>query len=115
MVTGLLVSFAGCQTPTQGAVTGAVVGAGTGAIIGDNSGKAGEGALIGGALGAVGGAIMGNENQRLNNQRQYAPATTPASRPVSPPPRVQQGHYETRIVTTPSGESYEERVWVPAR
>ncbi len=25
------------------------------------------------------------------------------------------GHYENRIVRTPSGEGYEERVWVPAR
>ncbi len=114
----LLAAFTGCETPTQGAITGGLLGAGTGAVIGDNNHhQAAEGALIGGAIGALGGALYGSDKQRQNEQRQYAPASPPP--PPPPPPqrieRVETGHYETRIIRRPTYETYEERVWVPDR
>lgn len=97
---------AGCNTtPTQdGAVVGGALGAGAGAIIGNQSGHTGEGALIGAAAGALTGAIVGDQvDERRQRRHQQNP----------PPVRTQNGHYDVRIVRTPSGETYEERVWVP--
>ncbi len=95
---------AGCNTtPTQdGAVVGGLLGAGAGAIIGNQSGHAGEGALIGAGAGALTGAIVGDQVDERRQRRNQAPPT-----------RTQNGHYDVRIVRTPSGETYEERVWVP--
>ena len=96
----------GCETRAQeGALIGGGIGAGTGAIIGNQTGHAGGGAAIGGAIGALSGAIIGDQADQAN-RRQAAPP---------PPTRHQRGHYENRIVRTPSGETYEERVWVPDR
>jgi uncharacterized protein YcfJ len=96
----------GCNTtPTQdGAVLGGALGAGAGAIIGNQSGHAGEGALIGAAAGALTGAIVGDQVDE-RRQRRYPRQAAPV--------RTQKGHYDVRIVRTPSGETYEERVWVP--
>ena len=100
----LIALIAGCETtPTQqGAVIGGATGAGLGAIIGHQSGHQGEGALIGAAGGALTGALIGDRVDE-KRKRRAAQGQQPA----------QRGHYETRIVTTPSGETYEERVWVP--
>ena len=105
-------------TPTQeGAVAGAALGAGAGAIIGHQQGKQGEGALIGAAAGALAGALIGDQ---VDERRSRQPAPR-AQQPIqvapqaSQPTVLQKGHYETRIVKTESGETYEERVWVPAR
>ncbi|MBW7866560.1 MAG: hypothetical protein GX580_17045 [Candidatus Hydrogenedens sp.] len=113
MIAGVaaLVVFAGCQTTPvqQGAIAGGAVGAGLGAVAGSTMGKTGEGALIGAGAGALTGALLGDHIEK---------STTPAPRPVQyvapgpPPPPPVIGHYETRIVTTPTGERYEERVWV---
>jgi uncharacterized protein YcfJ len=100
----------GCNTtPTQdGAVLGGALGAATGAVIGHQSGKQGEGALIGAGAGALAGALIGDQ---VDEQRRAQPV-----RAIEPTAhRVQRGHYETRVVTSPTGEKYEERVWVPAR
>lgn len=96
--------IAGCNTtPTQdGAVVGGVLGAGAGAIIGNQSGHAGGGALIGAGAGALTGAIVGDQVDERRQRRNQ-----------SPPVRTQKGHYDIRIVKTPSGETYEEKVWVP--
>ena len=101
-------ALAGCNTtPVQdGAVLGGALGTGTGAIIGHQVGKQGEGALIGAGLGALTGALVGDQVDQAG--RQPAPQAT-AYR--SPAPAA-TGHYETRLVRTPSGETYEERVWV---
>ncbi len=107
---------AGCTTTgnpaAEGAVLGGALGAGTGAIIGHQSGHGGEGAAIGAGLGALTGAIMGDavrQNRRPVGQQQV-------QRPLPPPepaaPYGSGGHYENRIVQTPSGGTYEERVWV---
>lgn len=118
----------GCNTtPTQdGAVLGGALGAASGAVIGHQSGRQGEGALIGAGVGALTGALIGDqvdEHRQRHRGTAYQPA--PAYResparshqgyPASQPTRVERGRYETRIVTTPSGETYEERVWVPER
>ena len=102
--TVILVLAVGCETtPTQeGAVIGGALGAGAGAIIGHQSGHQGEGALIGGAAGALTGALVGDQVDESRKRKQQ-----PAQ------PSAQRGHYETRTVTTQSGETYEERVWVP--
>lgn len=109
MAPALIASLAlvGCNTtPTQdGAVVGGALGAGAGAIIGNQSGKSGEGALIGAAAGALAGALVGDQVDERRQRR-----NTTYSQPA---PTVEEGRYVTRIVTTPSGERYEERVWVP--
>lgn len=105
-VVAVALSLPGCETRAQeGALIGGALGAGTGAIIGNQTGHAGGGAAIGGAIGALSGAIIGDQSDQA--QRRHAP------RP--PATRTERGHYENRIVRTPSGETYEERVWVPDR
>ena len=101
-------ALAGCNTtPVQdGAVLGGALGARTGAIIEHQVGKQGEGALIGAGLGALTGALVGDQVDQAG--RQPAPQAT-AYR--SPAPAA-TGHYETHLVRTPSGETYEKRVWV---
>jgi uncharacterized protein YcfJ len=101
----------GCETtPTQeGAVVGGALGAGLGAIIGHQSGHQGEGALIGAGAGALTGALVGDQV----DEQQQRPAPTTGTRYSAPPSA--QGHYEMRTVKGISGETYEERVWVPGR
>jgi uncharacterized protein YcfJ len=122
----------GCATPAQrGAVTGGAVGAGLGAIIGGASGNPGVGAAIGAGVGAATGAVVGDavDHERYGNGPHYhttqgtyvyqervaPPPAPPPSRHFSNSYRVEDGHYETRLVRAPSGEYYEERVWVPHR
>ena len=100
-------SLVGCNTtPVQdGAIAGGALGAGLGAIVGNQSGNAGEGALIGAGAGAITGALVGDHVGR-KRERRYTQPAQPA-----PEPAV-RGHYETRIVRGPNGETYEERVFV---
>lgn len=100
-----MVALPGCETtPAQeGAVVGGGLGAASGAIIGHQSGNAGEGALIGAGVGAITGALVGDHVRKKRERRYSAPA---ASSPTV------HGHYETRIVRGPNGETYEERVFV---
>ena len=100
----LLALMAGCETtPVQeGALVGGALGAGAGAIIGNQSHHAGQGALIGAGAGALTGAIVGDQVDR-------------AHRKGVAEGQAQRGHYETRLVTRPNGETYEEKVWVPDR
>ncbi|HQE81818.1 MAG TPA: YMGG-like glycine zipper-containing protein [Candidatus Hydrogenedentes bacterium] len=111
LVTGVAVAFAGCNTtPVQdGAVLGGLLGAGTGAILGNQVGKQGEGALIGAGIGALTGALVGDQIDKAGQRAAAAPPQTTAYRTNAP---AATGHYETRLVRTPSGETYEERVWV---
>lgn len=106
------VVLAGCETTPvqQGAVIGGALGAGAGAIIGNQSHHAGTGALIGGAAGALTGALVGDQ---IDEARTKGAMPRPAPAPA--PTVIQRGHYENRIVRTHSGETYEERVWVPDR
>ena len=104
----------GCQTTStqEGAVIGGVLGGATGAIIGHQSGHQGEGALIGAGVGAITGAIVGDQvDQR--ERRNYPQNQNTHPQPTAQPQHRQNGHYDVRIVRTPSGETYEERVWVP--
>ncbi len=97
----------GCNTtPTQdGAVVGGLLGAGLGAIVGNQSGHEGEGALIGAGVGALTGALVGDQVDEASKRNPaYAPVRTST-----------RGHYENRIVTSPTGEHYEVRTWVPDR
>ena len=113
----LMVAAAGCNTtPTKdGAVLGGLLGGGLGAVVGNQSGHAGEGALIGAAAGAITGAAIGDAKKQGIRAQQQQVYREPAyvERPVQPQERVVRGHYETRIVETPTGETYEERVFVP--
>ncbi len=114
-----LCAMTGCETtPTQdGALLGGALGAGLGAIVGNQSGHGGEGALIGAGAGALVGAIMGNEVEEQRayayHQSQHRPIAAPPPRPAHTSERVVRGHYETRVVESATGETYEERVWVP--
>lgn len=101
---------AGCATASkgEGAALGGLLGAGLGAIVGNQSGHQGEGALIGAAAGAITGTAIASGNERAG-----ARYTEKRSRPSHTPRTVTvRGHYEHRIVRAPSGETYEERVWV---
>lgn len=112
--------LSGCQTtPVQdGIVAGGLLGSAAGAIIGHQVGKQGEGALIGAGAGALAGALIGDD---IGRQRQYyAPAQAGRHAPpraYAPPVAAQptRGYYETRVVRGPSGETFEERVFVPLR
>lgn len=120
-----LFTLTGCQTtPTQdGALLGGALGSASGAIIGHQMGKQGEGALIGAGVGALTGALIGDQvGQQRQRQQQHHyyyerdSYYTPSSRRIQDRPTyVERGRYETRIVRTPSGEVYEERVWIPER
>lgn len=117
VLAAVVIATAGCETTStqEGAVIGGALGAGAGAIIGNQShGRTGEGALIGGAVGAISGALVGDQVDKRRGVRGNT-VTAPAPAPAQPPAPVQRGHYETRLVTAPSGETYEERVWVPSR
>ena len=106
----LALTATGCaSTPVQhGMVKGGALGAGLGAIIGHQSGNQGEGALIGAGIGALTGALIADDRQ----QNRTVVHERVVYRTPPPPPPV-RGHYETRIVRSPTGERYEERVWVP--
>jgi hypothetical protein len=99
----------------DGTVVGGALGAGTGAILGHQVGKQGEGALIGAGIGALTGALVGDQIDKAGQRQATAPPPAPlppqssAYQSIGP---VRSGHYETRLVRTPSGETYEERVWV---
>ncbi len=118
VLTGMVVALAfivsGCQTtPVQdGALIGGALGSGAGAIIGHQSGYGGEGALIGAGAGALTGALIGDQvgehRRKYHAQPQYYSAPSRG-------PQVEHGRYVTRMVRTDSGETYEERVWVPDR
>ena len=111
MVVAATALLAGCQTtPVQdGAVVGGALGAGMGAIAGHQVGRAGEGALIGAGVGALTGALVGDHIEKSTAPRPVVYRQAP------PPPalRSHAGRYETRTVIAPTGERYEERVWVP--
>jgi hypothetical protein len=66
------------------------------------------------------GAIVGDQvddNRRQRPRSQTQTASPPPQTQTAPPPpqseRRVRGHYETRVVVTESGETYEERVFVP--
>ena len=123
------------------AVIGGLLGAATGAIIGNQSGDAGEGALIGAGVGAIAGGAIGDSQAQsgyysTTEEVVYRPA--PVVREVHTVQKVYvsrhghkpkhghkvhhgnkkkvhhraAGHYDTRVIRSPSGELYEERVWV---
>ena len=111
----LVAVMAGCNTTpqTDGAVIGGGLGAGLGAIIGHQSGNQGEGALIGAGAGALIGALAGNEVEHKRQRSGYYAQQPPPPTYQSAPPPSGPGHWEMRRVTTQSGETYEERIWVP--
>lgn len=121
--------LSGCattRTGQDGAVLGGLLGATAGAIIGHQTGDAGEGALIGAGLGAITGGIIGDSQERNRYNGGYSTTEEVVYRPapvvyevrtirtVRRPATVHRvaGHYETRLVRSPSGETYEERVWI---
>lgn len=107
-----ILMLSGCNTtPVQdGAIAGGAVGAGLGAIAGSTMGKTGEGALIGAAAGALTGALIGDHIEKSTSPQ---PVTYTSPAPPPPTLRSHAGRYEVRTVITPTGERYEERVWIP--
>lgn len=117
LVTVLLAaSLAGCATtPTQqGAVAGGLLGAVAGGVIGHQSGARDQGAVIGAGAGALVGALIGDQVDEYRDRRAAAPVVIPRTTAIGAQPVV-TGRYETRLVRAPSGELYEERVWLPYR
>ena len=107
-VLALLLAQGCATTPSgRGATTGGVLGAGLGAIIGHQSGHQGEGAVIGAVLGAMTGAIAGDQVEKERTRHSVPVAVQRSSQPEA------RGHYEVHVLRSPSGERYEERVWVP--
>jgi hypothetical protein len=113
----LAAGFTGCTTTTgqNGGVVGGLMGAGLGAIIGHQSGDAGEGALIGAAAGAIAGGLAGDAIHKNRYTRTHEVRYVQTPPPPPPPPTRSPGHWESRVVRSPSGELYEERVWIPRR
>jgi hypothetical protein len=97
LAVSLGLGFLGCATPVEGALAGGALGAGLGAVVGG-----GEGAVIGGAAGAVTGAVV-SDQQRGYTRTYYRKSKVAPAR---------SGYYETRVRRSPSGEYYEERVWI---
>ena len=111
-------TITGCATQgaQDGAVLSGLLGAGAGAIIGHQSGDAGEGALIGAGFGAITGAIIGDSVEKTRYTKPeviYVQSAPPVYTVVrTPQPTRRAGHYEIQLVRGPSGETFEERVWV---
>ncbi len=81
--------LAGCYTPEDRAVGGAVLGGATGAIIGAAATGRRSGAVVGGALGAAGGAIIGASTRPAYADPYYYPEAEPVyDRRVYRAPRV---------------------------
>ena len=119
-IIGFSLAMTGCATTNthaqDGAVLGGLLGAGLGAVVGHQSGHAGEGALIGAAAGGLTGAAIGDSHPKY--PQSYAAPSAPYAAPARPAyvaPRPTGGHYELRLMRTPTGEQYEQRVWVPNR
>ncbi len=112
LAAAIMLALSACHTtPVQdGAIIGGALGAGLGAIAGNQVGKTGEGALIGVGAGALTGALLGDHIEKSTAPR---PVVYQAAPPPPPVVRSHGGRYETRIVITPNGERYEERVWIP--
>lgn len=69
--------LAGCNSPEDRAVGGALLGGATGAVIGAAATGRGSGALVGGALGAAGGAIIGANTRPAYADPYYYPEAEP--------------------------------------
>lgn len=79
-------SFSGCETPTQGAGTGAVAGAIIGGIAGNNV----RSAAIGAGAGALAGAVLGQaaqDQRRIGYAEGQAAAGYPERYRVATPSR----------------------------
>ncbi len=86
------VPLAGCYTPEERAVGGALLGGATGAAIGAATTGRGSGAAVGAALGAASGAIIGANTAPVYRDPYYYPA---------PPPR--------RVYAAPAARCWIER------
>lgn len=117
LLSSLVLTGCASQSGHDGAVLGGLLGVGSGAIIGNQSGDAGEGALIGAGLGAIAGGLIGDSTERnryTTTRREVIYSQSWPTRTVitTREPIRRAGHYEIRLVRSPSGETYEERVWV---
>lgn len=89
--------LAGCYTPEDRAVGGALLGGATGAVIGAAATGRGSGAAAGAAIGAASGAIIGASTRPVYDDPYYYPA---------PPPRVYGG---PRVYAAPAPRCWIER------
>ena len=83
------VPLAGCYTPEERAVGGALLGGATGAAIGAATTGRGSGAAVGAALGAASGAIIGANTAPVYRDPYYYPRPRPgACTPPRPIPHA---------------------------
>lgn len=87
--------LAGCYTPEERAVGGALLGGATGAVIGAAATGRGSGAAAGAAIGAASGAVIGATTR---------PAYDPYYYPAPPPPR--------RVYAAPVYAAPAPRCWI---
>ena len=66
--------LAGCYTPEERAVGGALLGGATGAAIGAATTGRGSGAAVGAAIGAASGAVIGANTAPVYREPYYYPA-----------------------------------------
>ena len=71
MVAAAALPLAGCYTPEDRAVGGALLGGATGAALGAAATGRGSGALVGGAIGAASGAVIGASTAPGYGRRVY--------------------------------------------
>jgi osmotically inducible lipoprotein OsmB len=69
--------LAGCYTPEDRAVGGALLGGATGAVIGAAATGRGSGAAVGAAIGAASGAVIGANTRPAYADPYYYPAPPP--------------------------------------
>lgn len=69
--------LAGCYTPEERAVGGALLGGATGAVIGAAATGRGSGAAAGAAIGAASGAVIGATTRPAYADPYYYPAPPP--------------------------------------
>ena len=89
--------LAGCYTPEDRAVGGALLGGATGAVIGAAATGRGSGAAAGAAIGAASGAIIGANTRPAYDDPYYYPG---------PPPRV---YGRPRVYAAPAPRCWIER------
>lgn len=92
--------LAGCYTPEDRAVGGALLGGATGAVIGAAATGRGSGAAVGAAIGAASGAVIGANTRPAYADPYYYPAPPPRvyAAPVYAGPRV---YAEPRVYAAP--------------
>jgi osmotically inducible lipoprotein OsmB len=101
--------LAGCYTPEERAVGGALLGGATGAVIGAAATGRGSGAAAGAAIGAASGAIIGANTRPAYADPYYYPAPPPPPRVYAAPVYGAPVYAGPRVYAAPAPRCWVER------